>query len=475
MCTPLIALSACVSTRLRGLPGFQEAEQLDMARSVTKWATRIESPDRATWAIRRAFQVSMNGKPGPVYIEIPSDVSLTKVKMPEYRKAEFPLRYTGDPEQISKAMRLILDSRRPVLFCGGGTILSKAFDEVRNLADNYHIPIFTSASGRGVIPEDHPLALGLTGVYSTELGRSILGEADLVIAVGTRCEQFETANWKCLPTGCRLIHIDIDPLEIARNWVPSAAVVGDATLVLAEICERLDAVEGSSDLWRERANYIADMKEAFCSKVDDECMTEETPIRSKRVVKEVNSVFGRNTILVNENGSQDLWSYHSPYYRVLDEGCCVPPGAQTCMGFGVAAAVGVKLAKPDHKVVCIAGDGAFQMQMHALGTARQHNAAITYVVLNNSCLGWIKVLQQRAGERYICSSFDPSPDFAEIARAYRCYGENVSEPGKIRPALERALDANKHGIPALVSFDVDWRELPSGFDYYYAPSASGDT
>lgn len=469
MCAPLIILSASVSTELRGLPGFQEAEQLELAKPVTKQTIRVESPERITWAIRRAFQISMNGKPGPVYVEIPYDVSLTRVKMPEYMKAKPFLRYAGDPEQISEAARLMLDSRRPVLFCGGGVILSGAFAETKRIVDDYHIPIFTSASGRGVISEDHPLALGLTGVYSTEFSRKLLGEADLIIAVGTRCEQFETANWKCLPSGCKLIHIDIDPLEIARNWIPDVGVVGDAALVLSEICDLLDAAEGSSNLWRERGNDIARMKRAFCSKVDEECMTDEIPIRSKRVVREVNSVFGKNTILVNENGSQDLWSYHFPYYKVLGEGCCVPPGAQTCMGFGVAAAVGAKLAKPDHKVVCIAGDGAFQMQVHALGTARQHNAAITYVVLNNSCLGWIKVLQQRAGERFICTSFDPSPDFAKIAEAYGCYGENVSLPGKIRPALERALDANKRGIPALVSFDVDWLEVPSGFEYYYGP------
>jgi acetolactate synthase-1/2/3 large subunit len=466
-CTPLIILSATASTQTRGLPAFQEADQLEMARAVTKWAVRVDSPSRIPWAIRRAFAVSMNGKPGPVYLEIPSDISVAKVAMPDYVRAEYPIRCAGDPERVEQAVELILNSKRPVLFCGGGTILSRAFDQVRAIVDQYRIPIATSASGRGIISENHPLAIGLTGVYSTEFTRQIISEADLLISVGTRNEQFETANWSCLPPGCRLIHIDIDPFEISRNWLPDVAVVGDAALVLAEINSRLAEVENSSDTWRTRADVIVEAKEAFCVKVDEECRTDSIPIRSKRVVREVNRVFGDNTILVNENGSQDLWSYHFPYYRVADEGCCVPPGAQTCMGFGVAAAIGAKLAKQDRNVVCITGDGAFQMYMRELGTARQHDAPITYVILNNSCLGWIKVLQQRMGERYVCSSFDPSPDFAKIASAYECYGENVYKPSDIKPALRRALDANRHGIPAAVSFTVDWTEVPSGFNYYY--------
>ncbi|MBI4283646.1 MAG: thiamine pyrophosphate-binding protein, partial [Chloroflexi bacterium] len=210
---------------------------------------------------------------------------------------------------------------------------------------------------------------------------------------------------------------------------------------------------------------LSSQKKAYEAEVDKECNTMEVPIRTKRVVKEINRVFGGNTVLVNENGGQDLWSYYSPYYQVFSpDGRCVAPGEQTCMGFGVAGSIGAKLAMPDKNVVCVTGDGAFQMFMKELPTAVQYKAPVTWVVLNNNSLGWIKHTQkEKLGGRFIASDFEVQPDFVAIAMANKCFGERVEDPSEVHSALVRALKANQNGVPAVVDLAVDTWEYGYGF------------
>ncbi len=182
---------------------------------------------------------------------------------------------------------------------------------------------------------------------------------------------------------------------------------------------------------------------------------------------EINQVFGRNTVLVHENGSQDLWSYYSPYYKVLDLNAVVAPGEQTCMGMGVSGAIGAKLARPDKKVVCITGDGAFQMHNQELPTAVQYNAPVTWVVLDNRSLGWIKFGQRRLGGRYIATDFEAQPDFVQLAQACGCYAEGIDKPAEVRGALKRALRANEAGHPAVLVFGVDGWQFSEGFYAFY--------
>ncbi len=241
--------------------------------------------------------------------------------------------------------------------------------------------------------------------------------------------------------------------------------MGDAKLVLADMLALLK--EGERAEWRARGENLAEAKSAYEAEVAKESQTGETPLKTKRVLYELNQVFGKNTVLVHENGSQDLWSYYSPYYKVLDLNSVVAPGEQTCMGMGVAGAIGAKLALPDKKVVCITGDGAFQMHYQELPTAVQHHAPVTWVVLDNRSLGWTKYGQKRLGERYISVDFATQPDFVQLARACSCYGERVERPDDVRGALERALRANDDGTPAVLAFDVDPWDFSEGFRAYY--------
>ena len=464
-CAPVIAPCTGISGHKVGKGAFQETDQIGIMKPVTKWAVRVPYPERVPWAMRRAFSLATNGQPGPVFVEIPFEVGNARAEMPAYIPAERHIRSAGDPARVREVAALLVQARRPLIVAGGGLRASGAHAELRELAELLGMPVMTTPSGRGSISEDHPLAIGQVGLYRTRLGMQAFEEADLLITVGSRNEEFQTGAWRIFPPGAKYVQIDIEPFEIGRNWTPDAAIVGDAKLVLGQL---LDLLRENRRLeWEERGGEYAESKHAYQAQVAAEGRCDDLPLKTKRVLYELNQVFGRDTVLVHENGSQDLWSYYSPYYTVLDLDSVVAPGEQTCMGMGVAGAIGAKLALPDKKVVCVTGDGAFQMQYQELPTAVQHGAPVTWVVLDNRSLGWIKFGQKRLGERYISVDYDVQPDFVQLARACACYGERVEAPEQVRDALARALRANEDGVPAVVAFSVDGWDFSDGFHAYY--------
>jgi acetolactate synthase-1/2/3 large subunit len=466
-CTPLVVLAGASSTANAGAGAFQEVDQLRLVEAVTKARFRITRPERTSWTMRRAFALALNGRPGPVYVEIPVDLGGVRVPIPPYVPSPHPLRSAPDPVEVERAADLLARAERPVLVAGGGAVASRAFAEVRTLAERLAVPVLTTPGGRGILPEDHPLALGLVGLYMTEPGEQTYNEADLVLGLGSRNEDFESGRQTYFPPGARYIQVDIDPGEIGRNWVPDVALVGDVALTIQALLAALPDDPATQARREARAREVRTRAQAYEARVAEECRTRAVPLRSKRVVRELAEVFGRGTTLVNENGSQDLWSYHWPYYRVLDVNACVAPGEQTCMGFGVAAAIGAKLAQPDRHVVCVTGDGAFQMFAKELPTAVEQQAPVLWVVLNNRALGWTRFNQLRTTGRVIASEFAVQPDFAELARLSGGRGERVEHPDSIRPALERARTWLEEGHPVVLEFVVDGHDYPPGFVRWY--------
>lgn len=464
-CLPVIALGAAAPHSILGQGAFQECDQLGMMHSVSKWAWRITSPEGTPWAMRRAFHLATSGQPGPVYVEVPSDLGTGQAEMPAYLPAPRHLRPAGDETAVGRVAELLCGSHSPLLLVGSGGLLSGTQGEVTALAGEWRLPVMTTPGGRGIIPENHPLALGLTGLYFNPVGAQAFAETDLVLSVGSRLEQFQTSEWRILPQGARLVQVDIEPFEIGRNYVPEVAVIGDAKVILRQLLASIqERLRPRSVPWSEWSASLAKAKSAYLSEVAEEVRTEEVPIRTKRIVWELAQTFGPETILVNENGSQDLWTYYVPYYQVREGGLCVPPGEQTCLGLGVAGAIGAKLARPEKRVVCVTGDGAFQTEMKELPTAVQYRAPVTWVVLDNRSFGWPKVHERGAHwERYIAVDFEAQPDFSAVAQASGCYGERVEAPVEITPALRRALEANNAGQPAVVHFIVDDTEFGPGF------------
>ncbi|MBS7620479.1 thiamine pyrophosphate-binding protein [Candidatus Bathyarchaeota archaeon] len=467
-CAPIVILGSSSNTATEGMGAFQEAPQLEMLRPITKWSYRLASADRASWAVRRAFSVAKNGKPGPVFIDVPFDVGLSKTSDVRYIPSEPPIRVRPQAEKVAEAANLILKSERPIIVAGGGASASMAHRELLQLAEMLGIPVFTTPCGRGVISENHPLALGLVGLYRTSVGRKVYQDSDLLISLGSRNEEFQTATWRYYPDDAKFIQVDIDPFEIGRNWVPDVAVISDVKLFLLDLISALkDRIVHKPLSEMPRVTEILEAKKAYEDEVESECLDCSKPIKSKRIIFEANRVFGSNTILVNENGSQDLWSYYYPYYKVYDLDGCVAPAEQTCMGFGVAGAIGAKLAAPDRKVICTTGDGAFQMFMKELSTAVQYKAPVTWIVLNNFSLGWIKLHQKALGERYISVDFESQPDFAKAAESFGCYGERVEDPESVKDSLIHAMIQNSQGVPAVLDFIVDPWDFPDGFKEFH--------
>jgi acetolactate synthase-1/2/3 large subunit len=454
-CAPLVSLVSAADRNYEGMGVFQETPSLDLARPVSKWAVRIDLAQRTTWAVERAFQLARTGKPGPVFVELPADVAATEVEIPPYHRAVGELRAAGDPAAVARAAGLL------AVVAGGGVGLSAAEAALVELAERLQAPVVTTPSGRGSISEAHPLAFGAVGLYRTESSARPYDQADVVLFVGTRMEEFQSGLWKLVPGDARFVQVDVDPFEIGRNIRPDAAVVGDARLVLEQLAAAVPAVR--SRPWTQ--DCIA-FKREFEERVDRECSADGEVLKTKQIVHALNGTFG-DYVLVNENGAQDLWSYYCPYAKVTAHRGCVAPAEQTCMGFGVAAAIGAKLARPDAHVVCVTGDGAFQMYMQELATAVQYRAPVVWVVLNNASLGWCKWIQRATGERYLATDFEAQVDFVAVAQGCGAHAERVEEPGQVEDALRRAREACDSGIPAVLDCAIDSWDYPAGFTDFH--------
>lgn len=465
-CTPMLVLGVRASSRTDGMGAFQETDHIGMMAPITKWAATINRADRTDWYLRRALSIATNGQPGPVYLEFPADVGLTNAEFGDYRPAERAVRPAPDPARIAAAADLIAAAKRPLIICGGGAVLSGAGAALTALLDSTGMPVQVTPAGRGVIGEHHPLFCGLVGLYRTTFPRVVYEEADLLITVGSRMEEFQSGAFRFFPSGAKLIQIDIEPAELGRNWVPDVAIQSDARLALEALHVTLRKRGYSAD-----PNRVADLAERRAEAIEaaaEDARGVGMPLPGRRIVHEINRVFGGNTILVKENGGADLWSYYWPYYQVHDAGCVVPPAEQTAMGLGVVGAIAAKLARPDRQVVSTTGDGAFQMAMHELPTAVQERAPVTWVILNDGALGWVRWGQATSLDgRYIATEFDPVFDFVAVARAAGCEAWRLERPEQLSELLERARRANAAGRPAVVDVPVDQMDKHVEFHYFH--------
>ncbi|MGH2618783.1 MAG: thiamine pyrophosphate-binding protein, partial [Thermomicrobiales bacterium] len=474
-CTPMLVLGVRSSRQTYGKGSFQETDHVAMLSSITKWATTVELPERIPWVMRRAVQIATSGQPGPVYVELPSDIGLGVAEIPADSRAIPAPRPAPDPSSIAAAADLIAAAKRPLIITGGGTILSGAGSAVGRLSRQFGIPMQTTPAGRGSVAETHPLFCGLTGLYRTTFPRRVYEAADLLITVGSRMEEFQ-GGFLPFPRAAELIQIDIDPFELGRNWEPDVAIQADARLAIEALFDALEAREVISDIdltTEIHEGRKAAMKSAWAD-ADAALERGEMPFKGKSVVAEINRVFGTNTILVKENGGQDLWAYFWPYYQVLDPGCCVPPAEQTAMGYGVVGAMAAKLARPDRQVVCTTGDGAFQMQLHELGTAVQEGLAVTWVVLDDSAFGWVQWIQKRTEGPIVATQFAPGTDLVAAANAAGIEAIRVESAAGLRPALTAAKAANAAGRPFVVVAPVDQAHHHAEFDRFHGFEPAAD-
>ena len=468
-CTPMLVLGVRASRQTDGMGAFQETDHIGMLRPITKWATTVEIPEKVAWTIRRAAHIARTGKPGPVYVELPADVAFSEFDDIDYQPAPNVAPPAPNAESIRAAADLIENAAKPLIIVGGGAYLSGAGSAIGALASTYGIAIQTTPAGRSTVEETHPLFVGLTGLYRTTVPREIFEESDLIITAGSRMEEFQ-GGFLARPSDPKIIQIDIDPFEIGRNWLPDVAIESDCRLAIeslhAELARRNHSplVNRIAEIHSRRNTAIADAAADAMAPVDKG----EMPLAGKSVVHMINEVFGDKTILVKENGGQDLWVYYWPYYQVLEQNCCVAPAEQTAMGYGVIGSMAVKLGRPDHYVVSTSGDGAFQMSIHELGTAAQIGTPVTWVVLDDGAFGWVQWIQRRdLHDRIVATDFEPHVDLVKIAEASGCSAERLSDSRDLRAALERAKAANNAGKSHVLVVPIDQSQHHAEFDRFH--------
>jgi len=459
---PLICLVAAAPTADYGKGALQEFPQYESMLTCTKWAYRVDRADKIPWVMRQAFKHALAPPPGPVFVEVPIDIPDEVVEMPEYAPAP-RVKMQANPVDVDIAVRILLDAHRPVLIAGRGIHQARAWTELREFAELLHLPVLTTNSGKTAIPENHPLYAGGVGCNETLVSEAFMSTTDCMFWIGSQIEEFAARNWPPLRPEQRFIHADADPGQFGRNWVPDVALLGDAKLVLRQLIQaaRDSAPRGSfresaaaeeiAHLWHKYAQACAALPDML-----------EGAVHHIRVVEEVQRQMANNAVIVLGEGANRCWT--ASHLRIPAAGRWVSASDYGCMGFAVPAAIGAKLARPEARVIALTGDGSFQMQMQELPVAIQHRAPVTWIVMNNNCLGWIKWGQERYwSERFYATDFQPNWRFDKVAEACGCFGARAETPEELASALSSALQANEEGTPAVIDVRVPQLAQTPGF------------
>ncbi len=453
--SPVVAISGQVSTSLLGLDAFQEADMLSIMLPITKHNFIVQRVEDLPRTIRLAFLISLTGRPGPVHIDLPRDIQSAKAEVEIPAQVELPkhIRLDPKPYEILQAVNLILKSERPLIMAGGGVILSGASPELVELAELTGAPVVTTLQGKGSIPEDHPLCLGMLGMHGRMVANLAVSECDLLLAVGVRFSDRSTGDVKHFAPRARIIHIDIDPVELGKIVRPEVVIRADAKRALRAIIQALVSrwQRGRGEEWGKR---IQQMKRELAPRMD----YDEIPLKPQRVIKEINETLGPDAILVTEVGQCEMWAAH--FYCTRKPRHFIASGGLGTMGFGFPASMGAKVARPDHTVVNIAGDGSFLMNSQELATCVVNNIAVTNCIFNNRYLGMVKQWQDLFfGKRRSQTYLGESPDFVKLAEAYGAWGDRVERPGEIKEKLKQAIESGKPAVLDIL-IDPDEHVLP---------------
>jgi acetolactate synthase-1/2/3 large subunit len=450
--------SGAATWRQRG--GFQALDHLEAARPFTKWQSQVTQPAQLPWALRRAFFMATAGAPGPVILEIPDGMAAPDAAPVADLLAPAP-RSQADPALVAQAVELCLAAERPAFLVGGGALRSGARDELLALADRLSAALFTTASGRGLIPESNPSLLGLAGLYLLPEARERLAAADLVLVWGSRLEETATLGWTSPHPEARIIQIDAAPESLGNGYPGSLCLLGDCALVARQF---LAALAGSP----ERTNQPWAMQVAASrTRLEAEAAEYRSAVLPAAVPQMVAQVFGSELVLAQENGLLDIWGFHFPVLQLPPGGRVITPAEQTAMGCSAAAALGAAVATKG-PVACITGDGAIHFVLSDLVTAVAERLGVTYVMLENGGYGWVRYRQSQTGGG-LGSTFHVGQQLEEIARSAGLVAWTAPDAASLQERLQEALALNRAGRPALIRVPCPKDQIPPGVLYAYGP------
>jgi len=457
---PMVVIAGDVPTHYYGKHPHQEvnlhadASQYEIYRPFVKRAWRVDSAHLMPEILEKAFALAESGRPGPVLVDVPMDIFSKTTDPAAWKRAAANARTLAKPsldETTAESMvRALLDAEAPVLYAGGGILLAQAAGEMRELAEHLSLPVAHTLMGKGALPDDHPLILGMTGFWGTKYINDKCRNADWILALGTRFSEADCSSWedkytfRMPPT--KLIHIDIDPAEIGRNYPVAIGAVADlkaALAVLVRVARRL-APKGVkreklvAEMAANRTKFVAGNRKAMAS--------DAWPMRPERILADLREVLPRDAILCtdvgwNKNGVGQQFPIYTP-------GSIFTPGGFATMGFGSPAALGAKVALPDRVVVALVGDGGFGQNPAALATAFEEDIPVVWVIMNNYAFGTIAGLEAAHYGTTFGTVFEKdgkpwSPDYAAIARAYGVEGVKIASASEFKPALAKAIKAKK--------------------------------
>lgn len=438
---PVVAITANVGTPLLGRDSFQEVDIAGVVMPITKHSFIVKDIKTLADTIRRAFYIAKSGRPGPVLVDITKDVTAAKCEY-EPKTPEAIVRDTEKitEEALKEAATLISKAKKPYIFVGGGAITADASKEIFELAHKIQAPVCDTLMGKGAFPGEDPLYTGMLGMHGTKTSNLGVTQSDLLIVCGCRFSDRVTGNTKNFAKNAKIIQLDIDAAEINKNVLVDVSVVGD----LKESLQRLLAMVEPKDhtYW---LSQIETMKEKYPLKYEKDILT------GPYVVEKLYEVTKGDALIVTDVGQHQMWA--AQYYKYKEPRTFLSSGGLGTMGFGVGAALGAKLGRPDKTVVNISGDGCFRMNMNEIATAVRNNIPIVQIVLNNHVLGMVRQWQTLFyEERYSNTVLNDAVDFVKVAEAMGAVGIRVTEKEDVVPALEKALALNK---PVVIDFFID--------------------
>jgi acetolactate synthase-1/2/3 large subunit len=421
--SPIVAITGQVARHMIGRDAFQEADIIGITTPITKYSFQIRSAEEVPRVVKEAFYLAAEGRPAPVLIDFPVDVQREEAEMDFDVKISPHLNKVvkePHPLQVKRATEILLNAERPVILAGGGVIISNASEELRALAELLMIPVMVTLMGKGAFPENHPLYIGRIGMHGSAAANKLIVEADVILAVGTRFSDRSTGRFDTFARDATLIHVDIDAAEIGKNIRPDIPIVADAKHALKAIYEAAKELARKKDnsIWLQRVKEVKESLEKAGQHSADE-------LSPKNLIREIRKLLPADGIVTTGVGRNQMWA--SLYLEVYHPRTFITSGGLGTMGFGLPAALGAKVAKPNSIVVDIDGDGSFLMTERELATSIAENIPVIAVILNDGWLGMVKYWQDLFyGRKYCATCLKRGiPDFVKLAEAY---GANAARP-----------------------------------------------
>jgi len=471
---PMVVIAGDVPSHYYGKHPHQEvnlhadASQYEIYRPFVKRAWRVDSPHLFPEIIEKAFALAESGRPGPVLVDVPMDIFSEQIDVKLWERLRHNAKTLAKPslddETATRIIEQLLAAKTPLLYVGGGILLADAAAEMRELAEHLSLPVAHSLMGKGALPDDHPLILGMTGFWGTKFINDKCKGADWILGLGTRFSEADCSSWEDYtfnfpPT--KLIHIDIDPAEIGRNYPVAIGAVADlkASLGVLNRVARTMAPKGV-----QRPDLLAEMaanRKAFVAGNRKAMESDAYPMRPERILADVRAALPRDALITTDVG----WNKNGvgQQFPILEPGTIFTPGGYATMGFGAPAALGAKIARPDRVVVALVGDGGFGQNPAMLATAFEQDVAVVWVIMNNMAFGTIAGLEKAHFGTTFGTVFEKngkpySPDYAAIAKAYGIDGVKIHKAAEFKPALEQAI---KSGKPCVIDVAMQNEPVPT--------------